>query len=154
MLKKGIILISVLMISLFSCTDKVEKYAEINDQEIRDYLEENGLDAIKHESGLYYIIHNEGTGENPVVFSNITFKFTAWLLDGTQFDQTPGDDPKRLPLYGLIEGWQIGVPLIKEGGTITLYIPSRLGYGSQDRPNTPPYSALIYEIELIEVENL
>ena len=136
--KRGILLISVLMMILFACTDKVvENYAEINDQEILDYLEENNLTATKHESGLYYFIHNEGTGVVPSIYGGVTIKYKGWLTDGTIFDQTTGASTMTFPLSNLVTGWQIGLQLIKEGGKITLYLPSQLGYGSSGSSSIP-----------------
>jgi FKBP-type peptidyl-prolyl cis-trans isomerase len=58
----------------------------------------------------------------------------------------------ELPLSFVIAGWKIGVPLIKEGGKIMLYIPSLLGYGCQGGGTTIPSNAnLIFEVEIIEI---
>ena len=151
--KKGTVLISVLLMVLFACTDKVdENYAEINDQEILDYLEENNLTATKHESGLYYFIHNEGTGVVPSIYGSVTIKYKGWLTDGTIFDQTTGASTMTFPLSNLVTGWQIGLPLIKEGGKITLYLPSQLGYGSSGSSSIPANSVIIFDIELVMVQ--
>ena len=56
------------------------------------------------------------------------------------------------PLSGVIQGWQEGIPLFKEGGSGILLIPSALGYGSQSVGSIPANSVLIFDINLIDVD--
>jgi FKBP-type peptidyl-prolyl cis-trans isomerase FkpA len=105
---------------------------------------------------VFYKITNTGTGAVPGVCSGITVKYTGTLLSGSQFDQnTTGFSAV---LGQLIVGWQKGLPIIKAGGSITLYIPPSLGYGSQDIRNNsgtvviPANSNLKFTIELTAVQ--
>ena len=131
--------------------DNDNRQAEIDEQIILDYLSDNNLTAQRDPSGIYYIITHEGDGEHPTAQSTVSVYYKGYLTDGSVFDQT-GVGTATFNLQGLIEGWQIGIPLLKEGGEGTFFIPSALGYGSQARPGIPANSVLIFEIELVEVE--
>jgi FKBP-type peptidyl-prolyl cis-trans isomerase FkpA len=118
---------------------------------IKNYVTANTIANVKrHPSGLYYKIDNAGTGNNPNVFSTINFEYTGKLMsNGTVFDEG------RLNsfLFNLIDGFKIGVPLLKPGGKITLYVPSYLGYGSSQAGAIPPNSVLIFDVELNSIVN-
>lgn len=74
------------------------------------------------------------------------------LTNGTIFDQTQGNNTYSNYLTSLIKGWTNGVPYIKTGGRIILYIPPTLGYGSQANGPIPANSILIFDIDLINVQ--
>lgn len=125
-------------------------------QQVENYLSANGITATKHCSGLYYKIENAGTGTTPEFCGDVEAKYKGYLTDGNVFDQTA--TPIPFNLMGVIRGWTNGVPLVKEGGRILLFIPPSLGYGNQevrDR-NTgalriPANSVLIFEVDLTTV---
>ena len=117
---------------------------------INQFIEGNNIDAIKDPYGVYYQIVEPGTGTvTPNASYIVTVKYTGRLLNGTVFDQS---DSLRYPLAGLIAGWQIGVPKIKEGGKVRLLIPSYYGYGSNANGGIPANSVLDFDIELKKVE--
>lgn len=121
---------------------------------IRDFLSTNNIAATKDVSGLYYQIISPGTGTAPLSTSSVKAAYTGRLLTGFVFDQATTASPLTIPLTSVIQGWQIGVPLIKQGGKIRLFIPSRLGYGTTGSGGSiPPNSILDFDIELIEVTN-
>lgn len=102
--------------------------------------------------GLFYRIHEEGTGERPDETSTVRIHYEGRLLDGTVFDSSlERGEPAEFPLGGVIPGMALGVTQIQEGGKITLYIPADLAYGDQSQPTIPAGSTLIFEVELIEV---
>ena len=136
---------------LFSC-DKEGKQAEKDDQIIRDYLSEHNIDAIKHSSGLYFSITDEGSGEHPNLDSEVEVRYKGYFTNGKVFDQTHGTSTATFDLYGLIEGWQIGIPLLKEGGEGTFFIPSALCYGSQGAGSIPANTVLFFDIELVDIQ--
>jgi len=165
------IIFSLLMSLLFSsCNDNdaddayqkyledLEKYQqELYDQYqidstlISNYLEEN-MDtlAVYHESsGIFYTIVEEGGDYKPNDGSVIQIKYKGMLLDGTIVDETTGENTAIFRLGDLITGWRIGLPLIGIEGKIILYLPSYYAYGSKDLDEIPPYSVLIFEIELV-----
>lgn len=136
------------LLTAFACT-KEENQDEIDRNIILQYLEDNNLTAEEHLVGMYYIIHEPGTGdEGPKVTSEVTVRYTGFTTDGAIFDQTQGNDTVTFPLGNLIAGWQIGIPLLKKGGEITLFLPSRLAYGSGGHPLAR--QVLIFDIELVD----
>jgi len=119
-------------------------------QELEAYLSMNAISATAHCSGMYYRIDLPGTGKSPKVCDNINVTYKGYLTDNTVFDEAVS--PVNFDLNSLIGGWVNGIPLIKEGGKITLFIPPGLGYGSQQQGPVPPNSILIFEVSLISVQ--
>src|SRR3954470_20770740 len=119
-------------------------------QAVKDYLSANGLTATQHCSGLFYIIDAPGTGATPAICSAITVSYEGKLTNGTVFDSSPNGGP--FFLYQLIAGWQAGIPLIKNGGSIRLFIPPSLGYGSTANGPIPANSVLIFRVDLKSVQ--
>ncbi len=136
---------------LFAC-DKEGSQAEKDDQIIVDYLSENNIEATKHSSGLYYTFTDEGSGDHPNINSEVEVRYTGYFTDGRVFDQTAGTSTATFGLTGLIEGWKIGIPLLKVGGEGIFFIPSALGYGSQGYASIPGNTVLIFEIELVDIK--
>lgn len=120
--------------------------------QIEAYALSKGFTASPHASGLYYEILDPGTGETPTVNSRIVITYRGELLDGYVFDQMTAPNTEPWYLSGLIEGWRIGVPLIKEGGRIRLIIPSALAYGCSAIGVIPADSPLFFDISLIDVQ--
>lgn len=147
-MKKFFLLGLLGILTLLACDDQ-RPQSEIDDEKIRDYLKANNLTAEKDLSGIYYIIERPGSGNNPNISSYIKVKYKGYLLDGTVFDQTEGDETVQFSLSGNITGWQIAVPLLKPGGKGTFFIPSIWGYGRFGTGIIPGNSVLIFEIELI-----
>ena len=123
--------------------------------QLQAYLTTNNITATQHSSGIFYVINNPGEGVVPVACSAVMVKYVGRLTTGTVFDNSNINNPNGLTftLGQLIAGWQIGIPLIKKGGSITLYIPPSLGYGSSGSGSAvPPNANLIFEIELVNVQ--
>jgi FKBP-type peptidyl-prolyl cis-trans isomerase FkpA len=145
---KSACIITILIFLLVSCKDD-KPQSEIDEGIIVEYLKTNNLTAQRHSSGLYYIITEPGQGGGPAKNSIITVKYKGYFTNGNVFDQTTGDETLESPLDELIEGWIFGIPLLQKGGKGIFFIPSELGYGSQDRSGIPANSVLIFDIELI-----
>lgn len=145
-MKKIIVVFFLSLIFISSCK---KDQIKLDDDIIQDYLQENNIDAQKHESGLYYLITLEGDGEFPDTNSDVTVKYKGYLTDGEVFDET-GDEAVTFNLSQLISGWKIGIPLLSRGGQGIFFIPSNLGYGEYQAGVIPPNSVLIFEIELID----
>ncbi len=115
-----------------------------------------GMNAQAHESGIYYEILEPGTGETPTINSNIAITYVGKFLDGEKFDEaTSPNNTASNPhwaLASLIEGWRIGLPLIKEGGKMRLLVPSKLAYGCEGRSIIPGNTPLFFEITLVDVQ--
>ena len=99
---------------------------------------------------MYYIIEQQGTGPECNANSDVTVAYTGYFLDGQIFD---GSDQQGVTfnLSGVIEGWTIGIPFFREGGTGKLLIPSALGYGSSNSGSIPANSVLIFDVTLVDV---
>jgi FKBP-type peptidyl-prolyl cis-trans isomerase len=107
---------------------------------------------IQHPSGIFYKIVTKGSGVVPVVCSDVTVKYVGRVTSSsTPFDQN--STGVTFTLGQLILGWQIGIPLIQKGGSIILYIPPSLGYGSTGAgASIPPNSYLVFTIDLVNVQ--
>jgi len=116
---------------------------------VEEYLSTNNITATKHCSGMYYTIINPGTGNTPEVCDGVSVKYVGTLTNGTAFDQTA--DPVNFNLSTLIGGWQLGIPLIKTGGKIRLYLPPSLGYGTAGYGSVPGNAVLIFDIDLVAI---
>lgn len=123
-----------------------------NREDILEYITKNEIkDVIEDESGLFYKIVSRGIeGEHPDSSSIVSFQYKGYTLDGIIFDRTIGNEFTTLPLSNLIQGWQIGIPYMEKGGEALFLIPSKLGYGNQEKSIIPPNSVLIFEIKLLE----
>lgn len=107
--------------------------------------------AIQHPSGFFYEIILPGTGTvTPAVCSNVTVKYAGYLTSGLKFDENITGT--TFLLGKLIVGWQKGIPLIKKGGSINLYLPPSLGYGNNTVGSIPANSYLVFNIQLLDVQ--
>lgn len=106
------------------------------------------------ESGLVIEDLVIGEGDEAPRGATVTIHYEGTLTDGTPFDSSyDRGEPATFPLGQLIQGWQEGIPGMREGGKRRLRIPYQLAYGEQGRPPTIPQRAdLVFVIELIEVQ--
>jgi FKBP-type peptidyl-prolyl cis-trans isomerase len=104
-------------------------------------------------SGLQYEIIREGSGAKPSYDSVVQVHYDGMLIDGTIFDSSYArGEPIEFPLSGVIAGWTEGLQLMSIGSKYRFCIPSDLAYGPEGRqPQVPPYSALIFEVELLDI---
>lgn len=114
------------------------------------YLAENKIKTKPTASGLIYIEVQKGSGASPKPTDIVKFNYTGKLLDGTVFDSSEGKGPIEYPLNQLIAGWIEGMQMMKKGGKAKLIIPSALGYGSRGGGPIPPYSSLVFDLELVD----
>lgn len=123
---------------------------------LQTYVNASHPAAVQHSSGLFFEIITPGTGLTPNVCSNVNVKYAGYLTSGFKFDESTTG--VTFALGQLIVGWQKGIPLIKAGGRINLYIPPSLGYGSQvvrdgsGNVLIPANSNLVFTIELVSVQ--
>lgn len=106
---------------------------------LKQYLDASGITATADDRGFYYTIQSPGSGTKPTICSNVTVNYSGKLTSGSTFDSGNG---VSFDLRGLIIGWQEGIPLIAPGGSITLYLPPSLAYGSQAAGSIPANSIL------------
>jgi len=120
----------------------------------KDALDKIFANATVTASGLKYVVEKEGTGVSPTAASNVTVHYTGKFLDGKVFDSSvQRGQPASFGLNQVIKGWTEGLQLMKEGGKNTFLIPPALGYGANGGGPIPPNSTLIFEVELIKVNN-
>ncbi len=105
------------------------------------------------ESGLKYIVLNQGDGEKPTATSNVKVHYTGMLLDGKIFDSSvQRGEPISFGLNQVIKGWTEGVQLMPIGSKYKFLIPSNLAYGERGAGGViPPNADLIFEIELLGI---
>ena len=123
--------------------------------QIEKYLNENGITEKPTASGLYYVEREKGAGPQPKAGDKVKVWYTGKLLDGTVFDASSNRNQAfEFPLGQgrVIKGWDEGIALMNQGGKATLIIPSNLGYGERGSgQRIPPFSPLVFEVELQEV---
>lgn len=104
-------------------------------------------------SGLQYLVMTKGTGIRPKATDTVLVNYRGTLLNGKQFDSSyDRNEPLSLPLNGVIAGWTEGVQLMQVGSKYKFFIPYNLAYGERGAgADIPPYSTLIFEIELLKV---
>lgn len=122
---------------------------------LSNYLAKNNVTVEPTESGLYYVVIQEGNGEKPHVGKSVTMHYTGKLLDGTVFDSSvERDQPFVFPLGvgRVIPGWDEGVQLMSKGEKGIFYIPYYLAYGERDMGEIPAFSNLVFEVELVDFE--
>ncbi|HIA18920.1 MAG TPA: FKBP-type peptidyl-prolyl cis-trans isomerase [Planctomycetaceae bacterium] len=103
-------------------------------------------------SGLQYKVLTAGTGPRPKATDQVKTHYRGTLIDGTQFDSSyDRNAPSTFGVTRVIKGWTEALKLMKVGAKWELFVPSELAYGAPGRPNIPGNSALIFEIELLEI---
>ncbi|SFC22467.1 FKBP-type peptidyl-prolyl cis-trans isomerase FklB [Parapedobacter composti] len=105
-------------------------------------------------SGLQYEVIRAGEGEKPTVADTVTVHYKGQLRNGQVFDSSyDRGEPATFPLERVIQGWIEGLQLMPAGSHYRLYVPYALGYGERGAgPDIPPYSPLIFDVELISVK--
>ena len=145
-MRKLIYFLILPLLALIACSDddSAEEQLKKDIALIKDYLADSNLTAQSTDSGLHYIIEEQGSGAKPTYSSIITVVYTGRLLNGEVFDSRE----ITIQLFKLIEGWQEGMQLFNEGGKGKLFIPSALGYGSESQGLIPANSVLIFDVHL------
>ena len=119
------------------------------------YLAENAKKegVITLPSGLQYQVLKEGNGKKPTAKDTVQCHYEGFLIDGTVFDSSiQRGEPATFPLQQVITGWTEGLQLMQEGAKYRFFIPYRLAYGEGGAGNSiPPFAALIFDVELIQV---
>lgn len=163
--------------AIFSACDKgcdersgecAQEQLEEDVQIIQNYLEDNNLEAERHYSDLFYIINEEGSGSKPMQGQVVEVNYVGKFLSGEVFDTSIDSVARQAGIYDenrtykpfefklgaspVIDGWTIGISLLKEGSTATLLIPSALGYRDKAQGSIPPNTVLLFEVELVNIK--
>ncbi len=123
-----------------------------NEAQIKAYLEDNNIQATKSSSGLYYRIESQGSGNYPNRTDRVTVAYKGYYTNGKVFDQSSASGVS-FTLTQVIPGWTEGITYFRAGGKGQLFIPASLGYGLNDYNGIPGGSVLIFDINLIQVQN-
>ncbi|MEO9893609.1 FKBP-type peptidyl-prolyl cis-trans isomerase [Aurantibacter sp.] len=120
------------------------------------FLEENGKrpEVVTTESGLQYEVLSKGEGPIPVASDQVKVHYSGMLIDGTVFDSSiERGEPTVFGVTQVIKGWQEALQLMPVGSKWKVFIPQEIAYGPNGRsPLIAPYSALIFEMELLGIE--
>ena len=127
-----------------------EEQAKLNEELLKKYTE----GTTQTDSGLRYIITQDGTGDTPYPGQAVRVHYTGYFLDGKQFDSSIDKEPIEFILGArrVIPGWEEGIQLLNIGAKATLIIPPELGWGSRGAGSViPPNATTIFDVELIEI---
>lgn len=110
-------------------------------------------------SGLQYEVLRKGNGPRPSARSKVQVHYKGTFIDGSVFDSSySAGQPSEFTVRQVIKGWQEGLQLMQEGAKYKFYIPWQMAYGEKGKrsglpgsPDIPPYSALVFEVELLKV---
>jgi len=121
-------------------------------QFLKDNLSNEGIQVL--ESGLQYIVINQGDGEKPKATDTVDVHYEGTLIDGTVFDSSiKRGEPATFPVNGVIQGWQEALQLMEVGTKWKVFIPSELAYGEQGAGGAiGPHETLIFDMELLNIK--
>jgi len=134
-----------------------EKEAKEKSAEGERFLTENGKrpEVVTTESGLQYEILKEGDGPLPTASDKVKVHYTGMLIDEKVFDSSvERGEPAILGVTQVIQGWQEALQLMPVGSKWKIFVPQDIGYGHRGAGGgtIPPYAALIFEMELLGIE--
>lgn len=110
---------------------------------------------IQTNSGLVYLVHSYGDTTHPIKGNTISMHYTGKLFNNEKFDSSLDRNQAfdiKYQVQSLIPGFEEGLNLVGRGGKVTLYIPYFLGYGERGVTVIPPYSDLIFELEILDIK--
>jgi len=135
--------------------EKEERLYGANRNAGRQFLAENAKKdgVITLPSGLQYKVLTQGTGAVPTTSDKVKVHYEGRLIDGTVFDSSRkhGDEPTEFRPTDVIKGWTEALTMMPVGSKWQVYIPFELAYGNRDAGQIKPYSALIFDIELVGI---
>jgi len=134
--------------------EEMKALGEKNKKEGDTFLAENSKkEGVKTlQSGLQYKVITEGKGKKPKATDSVTVNYRGTLINGTEFDSSiKRGQPATFPVNGVIPGWTEALQLMKEGSKWELVIPPSLAYKEQGGGPIGPNAVLVFEVELISV---
>ncbi|ACX89321.1 peptidylprolyl isomerase [Pectobacterium parmentieri] len=131
--------------------DRQQVLAVEGQQFLAENAQKEGVDST--ESGLQFRVLTQGEGAIPARQDRVRVHYTGRLIDGSVFDSSvERGQPAEFPVSGVIPGWIEALTLMPVGSKWELYIPHNLAYGERGAgASIPPFSALIFEVELLEI---
>ena len=135
---------------------KVEKLWGANRDAGKKFLAENAKKegVVTLPSGLQYKVLVKGEGDVSQVSEKVFVNYEGRLVDGTVFDASAkhGDKPSEFRPNQVIKGWTEALTMMPVGSKWQLYIPYELAYGEKEAGNIKPFSALIFDVELVGID--
>ena len=119
-----------------------------------EFLKANGKkkDVVTLPSGLQYKVITKGEGEIPTATQKVKVHYRGTLIDGTEFDSSyKRNQPATFGCNQVIKGWTEALTMMPVGSKWELYIPYQLAYGERESGKIPPFSCLLFEVELLEI---
>ncbi|EQC01984.1 peptidylprolyl isomerase [Photorhabdus temperata] len=131
--------------------ERQQAMAEEGQKFLAENAQRDGISTT--ESGLQFSVLKQGDGAIPALTDRVRVHYTGRLIDGTVFDSSvQRGEPTEFPVNGVIAGWIEALTLMSVGSKWELYIPYDLAYGERGAgASIPPYSALIFEVELLDI---
>jgi FKBP-type peptidyl-prolyl cis-trans isomerase len=136
--------------------EMAKEQAKLNEAaRIGKYLKDNNIQNEPTATGLFYIETETGTGVQAEAGKKVKVHYTLYNIEGKKLQSSKDmDRPFEFTLGRgeVIRGWDEGVAMMKAGGKARLVVPSELAYGENQRgADIPPYSPLVFDVELLEV---
>jgi len=144
-----LILALLAVFALTACSEEKRQKEEDRDI-ILKYIADNNLDAKSSDSGLFYVVEEEGTGARIYQNSTVNVIYKGYFTDGSVFDESDNDGA-TFSVNRLIEGFSEGLQYFRQGGKGKLLVPSHLGYGENGTSNIPGNAVLIFDIDIVRV---
>jgi len=129
---------------------------EKNKKEGEAFLAENKKKegVITLPSGLQYKVLTAGKGKKPTDTDTVTVQYRGTLINGTEFDSSyRRGQPATFPVRGVIPGWTEALKLMEPGAKWQIFVPPKLGYGERQFGRIPPNSVLVFDMELLSIED-
>ena len=123
---------------------------------IKKYVDENKIKVEPNPEGIYIMTTKKGTGAQPQPMQNVTVHYTGKLLDGTVFDSSVKRGEPITFMLGarqVIPGWEVAISKMHVGEKATVLIPSDFAYGERGTYGIPPFSPLVFDIEILSVKD-
>ncbi len=134
--------------------ERAQQVAAVETKAAPEFLAKKAQEegAVRTESGLIYKEITAGTGESPAATDQVKVHYHGTLRTGEVFDSSvQRGQPATFPLNKVIPCWTEGVGMMKVGGKSQLVCPAAIAYGDRGTPGIPPGSALMFEVELLEI---
>jgi len=147
------------MVFVFGCKKTEEANydpSEIEAAQMKDWLDanvNNNKNIDTTTTGLYYIVDKVGPGPKVITGDSLTVKYTGMFMDGTVFDASSSYSyVHKATGQRMIQGWEEGIEVLNKGGSAIFLIPSAKAYGDYGYAIIPPFSPLVFTIEVIDIK--
>jgi|GEM_PF-204140 len=105
------------------------------------------------DSGVQYIIVKKGTGKIPKANDSVVVNYKGLLLDGNEFDSSyKRNKPDTFKLSNMIVGFTQAMTQVPEGSKVIIYIPSALAYAEKGNVGVPPFAAIVFEVDFVNIK--